>query len=151
MFRGRYTHTMDGKGRVSIPSAFRAALLGREEGGASAAQAKPPFLTNLQRCVAVYPHDAWLEVERRLSEASSMQPEVQALQRFAVSGAIECPIDAQGRILVPPYLREHGALTKDVLIAGVGPRIELWNKERFASDLERTQENLSAWAQSFGL
>lgn len=151
MFRGRFTHTMDGKGRVSIPSSFRAALLGLEDGGSTSAAAKPPFLTNLQRCVALYPHDAWLEVERRLSEASSMQPEVQALQRFVVSGATECPIDGQGRILVPPYLREHGALSKDVLIAGVGSRIELWNKERFASDLSRTQENLSAWAQSFGL
>lgn len=146
MFRGRFTHTMDGKGRVSIPSSFRAALLDLDDSAA-----KPPFLTNLQRCVALYPHDAWIEVERRLSEASSMQPEVQALQRFVVSGATECPIDGQGRILVPPYLREHGALSKEVVIAGVGSRIELWNKERFATDLARTQENLSAWAQSFGL
>jgi len=150
MFRGRFTHTMDGKGRISIPSSFRPELLGREAAD-DATPAKPPFLTNLQRCVALYPHDAWLEVERRLSEASSMQPEVQALQRFVVSGATECPIDGQGRILVPPYLREHGGLSKDVLIAGVGPRVELWNKERFASDLAVTQENLSAWAQSFGL
>jgi MraZ protein len=150
MFRGRFTHTMDGKGRISIPVSFRPELLGREASSVSAAE-KPPFLTNLQRCVALYPHDAWLEVERRLSEASSMQPEVQALQRFVVSGATECPIDGQGRILVPPYLREHGALSKDVVIAGVGPRVELWNKERFASDLAVTQENLSAWAQSFGL
>jgi len=150
MFRGRFTHTMDGKGRISIPVSFRPELLGREA-SADRSPAKPPFLTNLQRCVALYPHDAWLEVERRLSEASSMQPEVQALQRFVVSGATECPIDGQGRILVPPYLREHGALSKDVVIAGVGSRVELWNKERFASDLAVTQENLSAWAQSFGL
>jgi len=151
MFRGRFTHTMDGKGRVSIPSSFRAALLGREDGTSATVAVKPPFLTNLQRCVALFPHDAWLDVEHRLSEASSVQPEVQALQRFMVSGATECPIDGQGRILVPPYLREHGGLSKEVVIAGVGSRIELWNTERFATDLSRTQENMSAWAQSFGL
>jgi MraZ protein len=112
----------------------------------------PPILTNLQHCVALYPYETWLEVERQLSEASSMQPEVQALQRFMVSGATESPIDGQGRILVPPYLREHGALDRDVTIAGVGKRIELWDSARLKKDLERTSERLgeiSAAAQRF--
>lgn len=148
MFRGRHMHTMDSKGRVSVPAAFRSALAPDGD------RDRPPILTNLQHCIALYPHDTWLDVERQLSEASSMQPEVQALQRFMVGGATECPIDGQGRVLVPPYLREHAGLDRDITIAGVGKRVELWDTARFKKDLERTTERLgeiSAVAQRFGL
>jgi MraZ protein len=137
-------HTMDSKGRVSIPVGFRTELLRHGD--------RPPILTNLQHCVALYPHETWLEVERLLSEASAMQPDVQALQRFMVSGATDAPIDGQGRILVPPYLREHAGLGRDVTIAGVGKRVEIWDSARFKKDLERTTERLdeiSAVAQRF--
>ena len=59
--------------------------------------------------------------------------------RFMVSGAVECPIDKQGRILVPPPLREYARLEREVTIAGVGNRIELWSKARFDEELARTQ------------
>lgn len=131
-FRGRFTHTMDAKGRTSIPSGFRGELQRRSDG--------PPILTNLLDCLALYPCEAWFDIERRLSEASPMQPEVQAFQRFLVSGAVECPIDGQGRILVPGHLREHAQLRREVTIAGVGPRIEIWDKARFDEDLARTQK-----------
>ena len=146
MFRGRYTHTMDTKGRVSIPVGFRTELLRQGD--------RPPILTNRQQCVALYPYETWVKVERSLSDGSSMQPDVQALQRFMVSGATECPIDGQGRILVPPYLREHAELDRDVTIAGVGKRVEIWDATRFKKDLERTTERLgeiSAVALRFGL
>lgn len=143
MFRGRFMHTMDPKGRVSIPVSFRS-LLRDDEGRA-------PILTNLQHCVALYAHAAWLEVEDELTRGPAMKPEVQAVQRFMVSGATECPIDGAGRILVPPYLRKHAALEKDIVIAGVGKRVELWNSDRFTRDLERTTDNLSAWAQDLRL
>ncbi|HME70933.1 MAG TPA: division/cell wall cluster transcriptional repressor MraZ, partial [Myxococcota bacterium] len=71
-----------------------------------------------------------------------------------VSGALECPIDSQGRILVPPYLREHAALDRDVTIAGVGKRIELWDKSRFDQDLAMTKARIgeiSAAVRQFGL
>jgi len=148
MFRGRHMHTMDAKGRVSVPVSFRAGLL--PEGDPSG----PPILTNLQHCLALYPHETWLAFERQLSEASSMDPEVQALQRFMVGAATDCPIDGQGRILVPPYLRAHGGLERDVTIVGVGKRVEVWDSERFRREFERTTERLgeiSAVAQRFGL
>ena len=56
-----------------------------------------------------------------------------------ISGASECPIDAQGRILVPPVLREHARLEREVTIAGVGSRIELWDKASFDADLQKTR------------
>jgi len=99
---------------------------------------KPPFITNVKDCLALYPHEDWLEYEDRLRSASQLSPEVQAYQRFVISGAVPCPIDGQGRITIPPYLREHAQLDREVAIAGTGPRIEIWDKARFDQDLQRT-------------
>ena len=131
MFRGRFVHSIDSKGRMSIPLGFRTEIARRDE--------HPPILTNLKDCLALYPYEDWLEIEKRLCSASPMQLEVQALQRFMVSGAADCPIDAQGRILVPNVLREHARLEREAMIAGVGPRIELWDRSRFDADLLKTQ------------
>jgi MraZ protein len=122
---------MDAKGRLSIPTGYRTEILSRSE--------RPPILTNLLSCLALYPHEDWAKVEKELSDHSSLQPEVQALQRFLISGAVECPIDNQGRILVPAYLREHAVLDREITLAGVGPRIEIWDKTRFDDDLESTR------------
>lgn len=132
MFRGRFVHTIDSKGRMSLPHAYRMELQRRGD--------HPPILTNLRECLALFPYEDWLEIEKRLCSASPMQLEVQALQRFMVSGAVDCPIDGQGRILVPPYLREHARLEREVTVAGVGPRIELWDKAAFDQDLGRTKD-----------
>jgi MraZ protein len=65
-----------------------------------------------------------------------------------VSGAIECPIDNQGRILVPQHLREYAGLDRDVTVAGVGPKIELWNSARFEANLIQTQARFEEMAMS---
>ena len=140
MFRGRFVHTIDAKGRMSIPLGFRTEILRRGE--------HAPILTNLKDCLALYAYEDWLEIEKRLCSASPMQLEVQALQRFMVSGATDCPIDAQGRILVPPQLREHARLERDVTVAGVGPRIELWDKASFDQELARTQAQFAQIANA---
>jgi len=98
-----------------------------------------PILTNGERCLALYPYEDWCEFEEHLVGLSSVDPDVQSYVRLMVSGATECPIDKQGRILVPPQLREYAGIQKDVTIAGVGPRIELWDKARFDSELNKTQ------------
>jgi MraZ protein len=131
MFRGRAVHTIDTKGRLSIPAGFRVELERHSE--------RAPILTNQLDCLALYPYEAWRKIERELEEASPLQPEVQDLQRFLISGAVESPVDKQGRISIPPYLREHAGLDKEVTIAGVGPRIEVWDRARFEQSLTRTQ------------
>lgn len=148
MARGRFFHTMDSKGRVAIPQALREELLNQDE--------RPPILTNLVDCPAVglFAHSRWLEIEQRLANMSQMQPEVQSIRRMLVSGAVECPMDGQGRILVPPHLREHGGLEREVTIAGVGQRIELWDKGRFDQELQAIRERgreVSAIAAELGL
>ena len=120
MFRGRFVHTLDSKGRVSIPSGFRLELQRRSE--------RAPILTNADQCLLLYPYEDWCDFEQRIVGLSSFDPDVQAFARMMISGASECPIDAQGRILVPPVLREHARLEREAMIAGVGPRIELWDR-----------------------
>jgi MraZ protein len=131
MFRGRAVHTIDQKGRLSIPAGFRMELERRSE--------RAPILTNQLQCLALYPYESWREIEKELEEASPLQPEVQALGRFLISGANECPVDKQGRISIPQVLREHAALDKEVMVAGVGRHVEIWDRTRFEQELARTQ------------
>lgn len=145
-FRGQFAHTMDAKGRTSIPSAFRLELESRSEG--------PPFLTPQGNCLALYPRERWIAFERKLSEASAMQPDLRALRRFFFANSVECPIDAQGRILVPPHLRERANLVREVTIAGAGHFIEIWDKGRLDADLTQTQQDfdrLSAALAALGM
>ncbi|CAG0982699.1 Transcriptional regulator MraZ [Myxococcaceae bacterium] len=116
---------------MSLPGIYRTEIQRRSE--------HAPILTNLKDCLALFPYEDWLEIEQRLCTASPLQLDVQSMQRFIVSGATDCPIDGQGRILVPQHLREHARLERDVVIAGVGPRIELWDKPRFDQELASTQ------------
>ena len=148
MARGRFTHSMDDKGRVSIPAVMRTELQEQDE--------RPPILTNLVDCPAVglFSHDRWLEIEQRLANMSQMQPEISSLQRMLVSGAVEAPIDGQGRILIPPHLREHAGLERELTIAGVGRRIEIWDKTRFDEELDAIRargREVSAVAAELGL
>lgn len=133
-------HTIDSKGRISIPSGFRAELERRSE--------RAPILTNGYQCLHLYPYEDWCEVERKIVENSTENLDVQSYQRMMISGASECPIDKQGRMLIPPVLREHAALSKDVTIAGVGPRIEVWDKQRFDADLMKTQDRFNEIAST---
>ena len=148
MARGRSIHTMDAKGRISIPAGLRVELQVEKD--------RPPFITNMADCPALglYAHDHWLEIERRLETMSQIQPEVQSFRRLFVSGAVESPLDSQGRVLIPPHLREHAGLEREVTIAGVGSRIEIWDRARFDEELEQTRERskeISSLAAELGL
>jgi MraZ protein len=140
MFRGRFVHTIDSKGRINIPSGFRMELERRSE--------RAPILTNADRCLHLYPFEDWCEVERKIVENETENVDFQAYQRMMISGAAECPIDKQGRLLLPQYLREHAGLEREVTIAGVGPRIEIWDKARFDADLMKTQARFNEIAST---
>jgi MraZ protein len=138
MFRGRYYHTIDAKGRVSIPSGFRLALLGSNNEQAPIATTGA---TADGQCLWLYSHEDWGRYEEHVAGLGPNDLDVQAYLRFLVSGATECPIDGQGRILLPAFLREHAKLEREVAIVGVGPRIEIWDKSLFDENQSRTQED----------
>ena len=135
MFRGRFSHTIDTKGRVSIPATFRTELHRTSD--------HAPIVTNADGCLQLHPYEDWCKFEQELMTISSMDPDVQAYSRLMISGAQECAIDGQGRLLIPPYLREHAALGREVTLAGVGNLIEIWDKTRFDDALSRTQANFN--------
>ena len=124
MFRGRYEHAMDGKGRTSIPSRFREVLAGLGEG-------RLVLTSGLDPCVVAYPMAEWLAFEERLSALPQFDPTVATLRRIVVSGAVECELDKVGRVLVPASLRDHAGLRREALWAGMGKHFELWSKEAF--------------------
>jgi MraZ protein len=109
---------------------------------------RAPILTNAFGCLHLYPYEDWCEVERKIVENETEDTDFQAYQRMMISGAAECPIDKQGRLLLPQYLRDHAGLEREVTIAGVGPRVEIWDKARFDADLMKTQARFSEIAST---
>jgi MraZ protein len=137
-FRGRFYHTIDAKGRVSIPSGYRAMLQSKSD--------QAPFVTNGvtdgSKCLWLYPYEGWERYENRLAGLPPDNIKMQKYVRFMVSGASPCPIDNQGRMLLPAYLREYASLQREVTFAGVGNRIEIWDKTLFEENNANTQENI---------
>jgi MraZ protein len=109
---------------------------------------RAPILTNAFGCLHLYPFEDWCEVERKIVENETEDTDFQAYQRMMISGAAECQIDKQGRLLLPQYLRDHAGLEREVTIAGVGPRVEIWDKARFDADLMKTQARFSEIAST---
>jgi MraZ protein len=140
MFRGRHDHTIDKKGRLSIPAVFRMEIQRRSE--------RPPILTNYKDYLALYPRDDWDTIEQELRDKSGLQPDVQAYRRFVVGGAMECPIDSQGRILVPPPLRDHAQLQSKVTLVGILEQIEIWDTDLYEKNQKQTLARLAEIQQS---
>ena len=125
MFMGEYSHTVDAKGRLIIPSKFR------EELGESFVVTR-----GMDGCLFIYSGEAWEKFEQKLATLPLVSKEARAFTRFFVSGAASCELDRQGRILVPATLREYAGLTKDVILAGSLDHIEVWSKERWAENID---------------
>ncbi len=133
MFRGRYYHNIDAKGRTSLPSRFREALLGAGE--------THLVITNFyDECLVAYPLVGWEELEQKIGELSMMREEVVAFQRFFISGATECTIDKLGRILIPPLLREYARLDREIVFVGLVKKFEIWDKQRWEEKFQAAAE-----------
>lgn len=124
MFRGRYEHAIDAKGRTSLPSRFRDVLTTNGE-------TRLVLTTGLDACLVAYPMSEWIAFEDRLSGLPQFDPNVAMLRRIYVSGAVECDLDKMGRLLIPQTLRDHASLVREAVWAGMGRHIELWAKGRF--------------------
>lgn len=130
MFIGEYQHTLDSKGRIIIPSKFREGL------GYEFVMTK-----GLDDCLFVYPKDEWKILEDKLKALPLTNRDARAFIRFFFSGATECILDKQGRVVIPANLREHSKLQKDSVIIGVSTRIEIWSKDRWENYID--DDNLS--------
>lgn len=135
MFKGRFEHAIDAKGRLSIPSRFRDLLATQYD--------ERLVITNFDGCLWAYPVAEWQRVEEKIAALPQFKDEVKALQRVFVSGAMECPIDRTGRILLPPPLRDYAGIARYVVLVGTTRRIELWAKERWETVFAEAQSALS--------
>jgi len=134
MFRGRFEHTIDSKGRVSIPAKFRELLTEKYD--------ERLIVTNFDRCLLAFPFEEWTVFEKeRASQLSMVKNEAKAFLRFFISGATECPIDKLGRILIPPTLRDYARLGKDVVFVGLLNRFEIWSRESWMEEFQRSKES----------
>jgi MraZ protein len=124
VFRGRYEHAIDGKGRTSLPSRFRDVL-------SATGESRIVITTALQPCLVAYPMTEWTAFEQRLSELPQFDESVAMLRRIYVASAVDCEVDKLGRLLIPGTLRQHAGLTREATWAGMGKHIELWDKARY--------------------
>lgn len=138
MFRGRYEHTIDGKGRLSIPSKFRDILAEK--------YSDTLIVTNFDNCLVAYPREEWEVLERKASALPQLKKEVKAFQRYFISAATECPVDAQGRILLAPTLREYAKLDRDVVIVGMLKKIEIWSKDRWSDVFAESERGFEEYS-----
>jgi len=125
MFLGEYQHTLDAKGRITIPAKLREGL-----------GDKFIVTKGLDNCLFLYPLDEWRVLEEKLRTLPFTRKDVRAFVRFFFSGASDCEADRQGRIVLPAGLREYARIDKEVIIVGVGSRVEVWAKELWENYLQ---------------
>ncbi len=124
MFRGASKLTLDSKGRMVIPTRYRDRLQERCGGHVV-------ITVDKDQCLLIYPLPDWEEIERKLMGLPSFDREARRLQRLMVGHATDLELDAHGRLLLPPNLREFGLLTRDAMLIGQGHRFELWDESRW--------------------
>ncbi len=138
MFLGDFQHTLDAKGRVSLPAKFRNQLSG------SIIVAK-----GLEGCLYVFPAEAYSAFISSLMKETDFDPEARRLRRYFTAGATETELDGAGRVTIPPVLREFAHLAKEVSITGNGDRIEIWETGAWAAYNGETTEHIEDAAKEF--
>ena len=134
MFRGRYQHTVDPKGRLSVPAKFRD-VLAQYDGNL--------VVVPNEHSLEIHPLEEWQKIEGRLREQSMFNPEVRAFSRLYVSRAKDVGLDGAGRILLPPDSRQEAGLQKDVTLVGGGLAwFEIWDRRRFEEHERAGAESL---------
>jgi MraZ protein len=139
MFRGRSKHTLDEKGRLAIPARFKQILKQKEESCL--------VVTNHLNCLWAFAKDDWRIIEEKAANLSLMDSHVNTYRRYFISGAQECPIK-QGRITIPPDLRQIAELGKEVMLVGELKLFEIWDKERWEEEFRRARTNFSEASQA---
>lgn len=140
MFRGVNPLTLDSKGRLAIPTRYRDTLASHCEG-------KMVLTVDRDHCLLLYPLPEWEEIERKLIKLPSFNKQARRLQRLLIGHATECELDSNGRILLPPPLREFAGLNKDVVLIGQGNKFEIWDAATWNA---RRAEWLEEGGEAFG-
>ena len=126
MFRGSSFHTIDDKGRFIIPARFRDIIrVGGGDGG---------MLTRMDGSIFAYTYDEWGRIEARILSMAEKSDAIRRFRRVFVGGAFDCACDKQGRVLIPPSLRQYANLDREIVLVGVLDHFEIWSRESWESE-----------------
>lgn len=122
-FLGEYEATVDAKGRFLLPSAIRKKL----------PEDSSQFVINrgFEKCLTLYPVTNWKPIFEGISKLNDFDPNVRQFTRYFLNGATELELDTAGRLLVPPSLKEHASIDKDIVLVGSLKKIEIWDKTKY--------------------
>lgn len=139
MLIGEHTHTIDSKKRMAVPAKFRKEL------------GKFVVVTRgLDNCLFVYPRKEWEILAEKLSKLPLGQSQTRNFVRLMLSGASETEIDSLGRILIPDYLKQYAGLGKNVIVAGLFNRLEIWDKNKWNKYKGKNEKNTDELAEKLG-
>ncbi len=139
MFIGEYTHNLDDKGRLAVPKKFRMEL------------AKGAVVTRgLDHCLFLYTKSEWKKLADKLATLPFSQANARAFARLMLAGAMDISVDKQGRVMLPEYLRNYADLKKEIIIAGLYNRLELWNQTEWKKYSKNAEKNSDAIAEQMG-
>jgi MraZ protein len=128
VFQGESALTLDGKGRVSVPARFRDAL-------SALCQGQMTLSKSPSRCLLLFPRPAWIEFRAKLL---ALPMEADNFRRLYLGSAMDVDIDSGSRVLLSPELRAWARLDKDLMLVGMGGRMEIWDRDRYLADQEAT-------------
>lgn len=138
MFRGSFEHTIDTKGRLSIPAKFREVLIGKGDDRIIITN----FTMSSTRCLDIYPFDEWVRFEEEIRKKPKFERRMMSFQNYYLAGATECVVDKQGRILIPPLLRQYANLKRDVVLVSALDKFRVWDKEAWKKVFAEAEEKL---------
>ncbi|MFI5156127.1 MAG: division/cell wall cluster transcriptional repressor MraZ [Chitinophagales bacterium] len=128
-FLGEYEATIDSKGRFLLPAGFKKQM---------ADETKTQFVINrgFEKCLSLYPMESWEPIFSEISKLNDFDPKVRSFRRYFLNGATLTELDSAGRLLVPPNLKEHAGLEKDIVLIAAVNKIEIWDKLKYQQFFE---------------
>ncbi len=139
MFLSRFGHTIDNKGRLTIPAKYRTSLA-----------AGVVVTRGIDRCLYIYPLGEWERLAEKVRQLPLTKKDARAFVRLLFSAAADCIPDKQGRVLIPAYLREYADLQDEVIIAGLDNRVEVWNPGAWEQNNSELEQDAEALAEKLG-
>ena len=139
MFIGEYQHSIDLKKRMAVPSKFRSDL-GK----------KMVITRGLDKCLFIYPLRTWEALAEKLGNLPMGESDTRSFVRLMLAGAVDVEIDKQGRVLVPDYLKSYAGLKKNIIVAGLYNRLEVWDDKRWKEYKKKAEKNTDEIAEQLG-
>ncbi len=134
MFRGSSHHKIDSKGRVIIPARFRSDIKDGSGDGV--------MVTRLDHALFAYSFEQWEKIESRVLSLAQTSEYMRRFRRVFIGGSFDCMCDKQGRILIPPVLRQYAGLEKDIVLVGQIAHFEIWSKDRYEQEVMQMEDDM---------